>query len=496
MPVIDTDIHSTYDRQRLLDFLPEPWRTRFASGNQGPGTLGYWNPNGVMRSDAVTTEGERIEASPAALGRYFFDEFDIEYGILNVEGSLHYGLSPEPDYAAAVVSAINDLVAHDWLHRRPALPRLADRHAQRSGAGGAGDPPRGRAARASSRCSCRVVRACRLASATTTRSTPPPSNTTCRSRSTRVRRASASRARRAPPVTHPATWSGTPGLVGSYIAHLVSLITEGVFIKFPRLRFVLIEGGVSWLPPVLWRFDKNWKALRQTTPWLERPPSELVFEHVRLTTQPIEEPPRAAYLRSMLEMFPVERMLMFSSDFPHWDGDTPDFAARAMPVVCGVGCSAKPRASCIGCRLRSTRRAPRPRPHRLPSAVAEASAAGARRAPVPHLVGRVDDFADGKHRIVAVSGRQIGVFNVHGQFVAVLNVCPHELAPVCRGRVGGTTLASAPGTYRWGREGEILACPWHGWEYDLLTCRALADERVRLKRYPVTITDGDVYVTV
>jgi nitrite reductase/ring-hydroxylating ferredoxin subunit len=67
---------------------------------------------------------------------------------------------------------------------------------------------------------------------------------------------------------------------------------------------------------------------------------------------------------------------------------------------------------------------------------------------------------------------------------------------VCLGRVTGTTLASSPGEYRWGREGEILACPWHGWEFDLLTGQALADPRKRLRRYPVTVRDGTIHVTV
>jgi len=94
---------------------------------------------------------------------------------------------------------------------------------------------------------------------------------------------------------------------------------------------VLIEGGVSWLPPLLWRFDKNYKALRQTTPWLARPPSEYVQEHVRLPTQPMEEPDNPEHLRQILRMFDADRMLMFSSDFPHWDGDTPDFVGRGIP---------------------------------------------------------------------------------------------------------------------------------------------------------------------
>jgi nitrite reductase/ring-hydroxylating ferredoxin subunit len=111
-------------------------------------------------------------------------------------------------------------------------------------------------------------------------------------------------------------------------------------------------------------------------------------------------------------------------------------------------------------------------------------------------VASADEIEPGECRLVEVKNHSIGLFNVNGTFVAVLNICPHELAPVCRGRLGGTTLPSEPGEYRWGREGEILACPWHGWEYDLLTGKMLADERIRLRRYPVEISDGTVYIVL
>ena len=118
------------------------------------------------------------------------------------------------------------------------------------------------------------------------------------------------------------------------------------------------------------------------------------------------------------------------------------------------------------------------------------------RGPQQWAVGRVSELPPGAHRLIEVKGHSLGLFNVAGAFVAALNLCPHELAPVCRGRVGGTTLPSPPGEYRWGREGEILACPWHGWEFDLLTGRALADPRVRLRLYPVTVQDDTIYVTL
>lgn len=111
-------------------------------------------------------------------------------------------------------------------------------------------------------------------------------------------------------------------------------------------------------------------------------------------------------------------------------------------------------------------------------------------------VARASDIAPGECTIVAIKRLSVGVFNVNGRFVAILNLCPHELAPVCRGRVSGTTLPSKPGEYRWGREGEILSCPWHGWEFDLLTGKALADPRIRVKRYPTEVVDDTVFVVL
>lgn len=111
-------------------------------------------------------------------------------------------------------------------------------------------------------------------------------------------------------------------------------------------------------------------------------------------------------------------------------------------------------------------------------------------------IAKTNEIPPGERKIVEIGGRSIGVFNVNNNYVAVLNICPHELAPICRGRVSGTTLPSQPNEFRWGREGEILFCPWHGWEFDLLTGKALADRRKRLHLHTVTIEDDVIYVTV
>jgi nitrite reductase/ring-hydroxylating ferredoxin subunit len=109
-------------------------------------------------------------------------------------------------------------------------------------------------------------------------------------------------------------------------------------------------------------------------------------------------------------------------------------------------------------------------------------------------VAEAADVPVGERKLIEVDGRSIGIFNVGGTFVSILNVCPHALAPVCLGRVSGTTVPSGPGEYRWGREGEILACPWHGWEFDLRTGRALTNANLHLRIYPTEVENGTIFV--
>ena len=110
------------------------------------------------------------------------------------------------------------------------------------------------------------------------------------------------------------------------MAHVNSLVCEGVFEKFPDLKFVAIEGGIAWLPHLMWRMDKNYKALRATTPWLKKLPSQYIKEHIRLTTQPIEEPENPQHILQIFEMIDAKNTVMFSSDYPHWDFDNPKMA--------------------------------------------------------------------------------------------------------------------------------------------------------------------------
>ena len=105
-----------------------------------------------------------------------------------------------------------------------------------------------------------------------------------------------------------------------------------------------------------------------------------------------------------------------------------------------------------------------------------------------HVVGRAGELPPGARRIVEAEGRSIGVFNVHGTFYALRNTCPHQAAPLCLGAIKGMTMPSKPGEYIWGRDGEIVRCPWHGWEFDITTGRSIFNpHKMRVKTYEVTV---------
>ena len=110
-----------------------------------------------------------------------------------------------------------------------------------------------------------------------------------------------------------------------------------------------------------------------------------------------------------------------------------------------------------------------------------------------HVVTAAADLSPGMRKIVEIAGREVGVFNVGGHFYALRNLCPHKGGPLCRGRL--RPLVVSHGVYRvhHRREGEILKCPWHQWEFDIKTGRALLDDNLRVKTYPVS-REGDEIV--
>ena len=101
------------------------------------------------------------------------------------------------------------------------------------------------------------------------------------------------------------------------------------------------------------------------------------------------------------------------------------------------------------------------------------------------------EIPPGGRRIVTLEGRSIGVFNIGGEFFALRNVCPHQGGPLCQGVLSGFVVPGTPGEYRYLRRGEILRCPWHGWEFDIRTGQSYLDPaRTRVHTYPVELVAG------
>ncbi len=120
---------------------------------------------------------------------------------------------------------------------------------------------------------------------------------------------------------------------------MTSLICEGAFAKFPGLKVVLLELGVTWLPSFLWRLSKFWRGVRAEVPWVDRSPADIVRDHVRLTIAPFDAPDDPDMIERMVDQLRSDDILLYASDFPHWQFDGEDAPCRP---ACRTGaCSAQ-----------------------------------------------------------------------------------------------------------------------------------------------------------
>jgi nitrite reductase/ring-hydroxylating ferredoxin subunit len=112
-----------------------------------------------------------------------------------------------------------------------------------------------------------------------------------------------------------------------------------------------------------------------------------------------------------------------------------------------------------------------------------------------HVIASLREFPAGTRKLVDIKGRQIAVFNIKGEFFALANRCPHQGGSLCEGRLTGLIEASEPGQYRYSRRGEIIRCPWHGWEFDVRTGKSWCDpSRVRARQFAVSVAPGAALV--
>lgn len=122
-------------------------------------------------------------------------------------------------------------------------------------------------------------------------------------------------------------WAWRSAHPQAYMTQLISLITTGVFDKYPNLQVIMTEGGFEWVPFMMWRMDAAYKGLHQETPWVKRKPSEYIKDNFRFSTQPWHDL-EAEHFLHIVDMMGSDELLMFATDYPHWDFENPN---RSLP---------------------------------------------------------------------------------------------------------------------------------------------------------------------
>ncbi|SED58421.1 amidohydrolase family protein [Ruania alba] len=323
--VIDGDVHNALPD--LDRFIPAVWAGGWRTASV-PTSHNYANPRGgVARKDVTPPNGGAPASDPYFLISDHLDPYGIDYAILTGPHLIHLGT--DLDYQNMMARAMNECTAATWLtisdrFRGSILVNLDDPHA---------------AAReirhwASDKRFVQVIAAAATRRPIGQREFWPifeACSETGLPLAVHPGTEGAGTAFPPTPMGWPSRYMEWHNILPiGYMAQINSLVTEGAFEHFPSLRFIAIEGGTAWLPHLMWRMNKNYKALRDTTPWLTRLPSEYILDHVRLTTQPIEEPRRPEELTQILAMIEAERTLMFSSDYPHWDYDNANLILTAI----------------------------------------------------------------------------------------------------------------------------------------------------------------------
>jgi predicted TIM-barrel fold metal-dependent hydrolase len=324
--LIDADVHVDVPSiQTLFPYLDDYWREICTKASfRGPVDSSY--PAGMATAARPGTRpapGRPPGSDLDFVRAHVLDAWNADYAILNCAYAIesvrhHYG-------AAAVASAVNDWLIAEWLAKDSRLraslvvasqqPQLAAREIDR-----VGDHPG-------------FVQVY-----LPVRSWLPYGNPICRPIFDAAARHDLVVELHFGGVTpNPPTSAGWPSfyleeyanMATNFASNLMSLIVEGVFDEFPTLRLTLGESGFSWLPPYLWRLDKEWRGLRREVPWTQRPPSAYVREHVRITLQPNDAPPEPGRLLQLIDQVGSEDLLMFATDYPHRHFDQPEEAVPA-----------------------------------------------------------------------------------------------------------------------------------------------------------------------
>lgn len=319
---VDCDLHPAVPGMNvLLPYLDDYWREMASvrSLDRLNLSLTSYPQNAPLscRPDWKLKDGAKPGSSLEAMQAHVLDRYRPRYGILNCL----YGAQVfhSEDMAAAFCRATNDWVRDHWLNRDPRLRASIVIPAHNTELAVAEIDRRAD--------DFRFVQVLMLASGETTlgrRHLWP-----IYERAERLGLAIGMHAGSA--YRHAPTAAGWPSYyVEDYVAQsaafesqLQSMISEGVFAKFPGLKVVAIESGLTWLSGFIWRADKTWKGVRAEVPWVTRAPSEIIRNNVRFTVQPIDAPDEVEAIMRLVDHLKSDELFLFSTDYPHWqfDGD-------------------------------------------------------------------------------------------------------------------------------------------------------------------------------
>ncbi len=323
-PVIDCDIHNSVPPGGLSPYLSERWQEHYKTFGLRSGGIGGYYPRALMhaaRRDAWPPSGLSPGADLEFMQEQLLDAYDMEYGVLNP--LMPVGEQLNLEFGAAMASAVNDWQVADWVEPEPRLRAsivvpyengdLAAEEIHRCGPNPA------------------FVQILLIA-----RTKDPLGNRKYWKIYEAASEYNLPIGIHFGGVAGPITGAGWPsyyiedhgGMPQAFHTNVISYVIEGVFDRFPNLKIVLIEGGFAWMPPLIWRLDATWEKLKVEVPDLKRKPSEYIRDHFWLSTQPMEEPPKREYFEQMLEQMDMNDKLMFATDYPHWDFDSPE---RALP---------------------------------------------------------------------------------------------------------------------------------------------------------------------
>lgn len=333
--IIDSDVHPWIngDIQGLMPYLSTAWQRRFEGKKSTlpdhplrPPLAGATS----IRQDATPPGGGAGGSDPVFMQEDLLDQYDIEYAVLSSIQAGKLATLPNADEATVLARAFNDYFINEWLTVDPRY-RLAVCVA-------AHDPQE----------AAKEIR--RIGDEEGVVAVFLPLLNILMGNRHYYPIYEAAEEYGLPILIHPTGTEGgfqtsvafAGGIPSTYIERhtifpeiamgsIASMVFEGVFVRFPGLMVVAAEFGYSWVPHVLWRMDENWRQFRREVPWLEQEPSKGVLDHVRFTSQPVEEPEKEEYLLQILEMIHADRTMLFSTDYPHWDNDSPKTVFRRVP---------------------------------------------------------------------------------------------------------------------------------------------------------------------